>query len=193
MRARAQGKKVSGRRCGIGDRGAAVLRPDQAMERTRGAHPSGHTGRDVAALGLANPGKPFGKAEHQQRERRSRPRRPTRPGRTRHSPTAWDGLCLEAPARSCRGLGQAATCADSDRRSRRWRDGSSTRRIPNMAAGRSPSPRATRGGAVARALSPASAIKPVRGETAQPVRAQPTSAGPQGDAPTFRLPDLLDL
>ena len=48
MTACRQGKKVSGRRCGIGDRGAAVLRPDQAIRGSvERSHPTA-LGRNVA-------------------------------------------------------------------------------------------------------------------------------------------------
>ena len=50
MTACRQGKKVSGRRCGLGDRGAAVLRPDQAIRGGAERACPGQPGeRDVAA------------------------------------------------------------------------------------------------------------------------------------------------
>tara|TARA_R110000868_G_scaffold293634_2_gene554127 strand:+ start:158 stop:472 length:315 start_codon:yes stop_codon:yes gene_type:complete len=47
-----QGKKVNRRHCGIGDRGAAALRPDQAMERPFGAVDQQSENKETVAIPL---------------------------------------------------------------------------------------------------------------------------------------------
>ena len=105
---KAQGKKVDRRRCGSGDRGAAVLRPDQAKERPCGPraeqHPREKTWRTS--------NRPAQEVRHSRRRKRNpgvekgRRHDPTDPGRRRRPPQEH-GVCRPErrgrPSKRCKG------------------------------------------------------------------------------------------
>ncbi len=169
-----QGKKVAGRRCDIGDRGEAVLRPAQA---TRGR------------VGRA-PGQPGRRAGDRLRPpKRDTQARPTAPSQRRPQHTADMAATRlpvsvhslpvgrpgrEPPERGCTTLDEAHPLPSASNPASSLVRASAPPFWP-AADDTDVRPRPAPPGAGVRSCFLASGIEPVRDETAKPVRAEPTS------------------
>ena len=180
MQSRLRRRKIAGgRHCGIGDRGAAVLRPDQAIrgrvERTRPGQPWGDTWRRTACTNKAT-SHPVGQRPAKAHKRRCRPTR-------RKCQNAWlrpecGTTTLEQDLwqepQPHQGAGRPKLTATL----RSWsRAGRHTPSRAGPAAAATDRNRHARPDDAVHSRTPSTCVRDRarRGETATPVRAQPTS------------------